>query len=57
VRIVADTNVLVLALLVPGGGPRALLAAADAGEVTLVASAALLSELGEVLSRHRFRTG
>ena len=54
-RIVADTNVLVSALLAPGGGPGALLAAVDAGEVNLVAAPALLDELGEVLARDRFR--
>jgi len=55
-RIVADTNVLVSALLAPGGGPGALLAAVDAGQVTLVASPGLLAELQEVLARDRFRT-
>lgn len=55
-RIVADTNVLVSALLAPGGGPGALLAAVDAGEVTLVAAPRLFDELGEVLARDRFRT-
>lgn len=54
-RIVADTNVLVSALLTPGSGPGALLAAADAGQVTLVAAPALLEELEEVLGRERFR--
>jgi uncharacterized protein len=55
VRIVADTNVLVAALLTPGGGPGALLAAVDAGEMILVAAPGLLDELGEVLARDRFR--
>lgn len=55
-RIVADTNVLVSALLTPGGGPGALLAAVDAGDVTLIVAPALLDELEDVLSRERFRT-
>lgn len=55
-RILADTNVLVSALLAPGGGPGALLAAVDTGEVVLVAAPGLLNELGEVLARDRFRT-
>lgn len=55
-RIVADTNVLVSALLAPGGCPGALLAAVDAGEVVLVAASGLLDELGEVLARDRFGT-
>lgn len=54
-RVVADTNVLVSALLAPGGGPGALLAAVDAGEVVLVAAPGLLDELAEVLARDRFR--
>jgi uncharacterized protein len=54
-RIVADTNVLVSALLTPGGGPGALLAAVDAGEVTLETTEHLIGELAEVLARDRFR--
>lgn len=54
-RIVADTNVLVSALLAPAGGPGALLAAIDAGEATLVLSPHLVSELEGVLARDRFR--
>lgn len=54
-RIVADTNVLVSALLTPSGGPGALIAAIDAGDVVLVASPALLDELDDVLARDRFR--
>lgn len=54
-RIVADTNVLVSALLAPAGGPGALLAAIDAGEATLVLSPHLVSELEDVLARDRFR--
>ncbi len=46
---------LVSALLSPGGGPGALLAAVDTGEVVLVAAPGLLDELGEVLARDRFR--
>lgn len=54
-RIVVDTNVLVSALLTPGGGPGALLAAIDAGDVTVVSSERLVGELDEVLARDRFR--
>lgn len=54
-RIVVDTNVFVSALLAPGGGPGALLAAIDAGELTLVSAPQLIEELEEVLARDRFR--
>lgn len=52
-RVVA--NVLVSALLAPGGGPGALLAAVDAGEVVLVATPGPFDELEAVLARDRFR--
>ena len=54
-RVVADTNVLVSALLTPSGGPGAILAAIDAGDLVLVASPALIDELEDVLARDRFR--
>jgi uncharacterized protein len=54
-RVVADTNVLVSALLTPSGGPGAILAAVDAGDLVLVVSPALLDELEDVLARDRFR--
>jgi uncharacterized protein len=55
VRVVADTNVLVSALLTPSGGPGAILAAVDAGDLVLVVSPALIAELEDVLARDRFR--
>jgi uncharacterized protein len=55
VRVVADTNVLVSALLTPSGGPGAILAAIDVGDLVLVASPALIDELEDVLARDRFR--
>jgi uncharacterized protein len=55
VRVVADTNVLVSALLTPSGGPGAIIAAIDTSDVILVVSPALLAELEDVLTRERFR--
>lgn len=49
-RIVADTNVLVSALIFPGGAPEAVYRVAIEGRVTLVTSAPLLTELGRILS-------
>lgn len=54
-RVVADTNVLVSALLTPSGGQGAILAAVDTGDLVLVASPALIAELEDVLMRERFR--
>ena len=50
-RAVVDVNVLVSALLAPGGTPAALLTAWREGSFDLVLSPALLAELGEVVAR------
>jgi uncharacterized protein len=49
-RIVADTNVVVSALLW-GGPPRAILAAAREQRIALFSSAPMIAELEDVLSR------
>lgn len=49
-RVVADTNVLVSALIFPGGAPEAVYRLALEGQVELVSSPALLAELGRVLA-------
>jgi putative PIN family toxin of toxin-antitoxin system len=54
-RVVADTNVLVAAVLAPDGRCGRLLLAATEGRWSLVASPRLLDELAEVLSRRKFR--
>jgi putative PIN family toxin of toxin-antitoxin system len=54
-RAVLDTNVLVSALLSPGGPSAALLLELRAGAFELVASPTLLGELREVLGREKFR--
>ena len=54
-RAVLDTNVLVSALLSPGGPSAALLLELRAGAFELVASPTLLAELREVLGREKFR--
>jgi putative PIN family toxin of toxin-antitoxin system len=50
VNVVADTNVLVSALIFPGGAPEALYRLALEGRITLVTSPPLLAELGRVLT-------
>jgi uncharacterized protein len=55
-RAVLDTNVLVSALISPGGPSAALLLELRAGAFELVVSPTLLAELAEVLGRPRFRT-
>lgn len=52
-RVVADTNTVVSALLW-GGPPAAVLAAARERRITLFTSAALLAELEDVFSRPKF---
>lgn len=52
-RVVADTNVLVSALLW-SGLPHRLLAIAEAGHLTLYTSPVLIQELAGVLSRQKF---
>ncbi len=54
-RAVLDTNVLVSALISPGGSSAALLLELRAGAFELVASPTLLGELREVLGREKFR--
>ena len=54
-RAVLDTNVLVSALISPGGPSAALLLQLRAGAFELVASPTLLAELREVLGREKFR--
>ena len=54
-RAVLDTNVLVSALISPGGPSAALLLELRAGAFELVASPTLLTELREVLEREKFR--
>jgi putative PIN family toxin of toxin-antitoxin system len=54
-RAVLDTNVLVSALISPGGPSAALLLELRAGALELVVSPTLLTELGEVLARPKFR--
>lgn len=54
-RIVADTNVLVAALIAPDGRCGRLLLAATEGRWTVVASPSLLEELADVLARRKFR--
>lgn len=53
-RAVLDTNVLVSALISPGGSSAALLLELRAGAFELVVSPMLLAELAEVLARPRF---
>ena len=55
-RIVLDTNVLISALAFPGSKPDQILYRARRGEVDLLLSAFILSELGRVL-RVKFRFG
>jgi uncharacterized protein len=54
-RAVLDTNVLVSALISPGGASAQLLLELRAGAFELVVSRLLLAELGEVLRRAKFR--
>ena len=54
-RVVADTNVLVAAVIAPDGRCGRLLLAATDGRWTVVASPRLLEELAEVLARRKFR--
>jgi putative PIN family toxin of toxin-antitoxin system len=49
VRVVADTNVLVSALIFPGGAPEEVYRLVLEGRIELVTSRPLLAELGRVL--------
>lgn len=55
-RVVIDPNVLVSAAISPAGATAAIVGLIDAGAVTAVVSPRLLTELGGVLRRDRFRT-
>jgi uncharacterized protein len=50
VKVVLDTNVLVSALVFPGGVPEQVNRLAIEGGITLIASPPLLAELGRVLA-------
>ncbi|MEO5965276.1 MAG: putative toxin-antitoxin system toxin component, PIN family [Candidatus Limnocylindrales bacterium] len=54
-RAVLDTNVLVSALISPGGGSARLLLELRSGAFDLIVSPLLLAELREVLRRDKFR--
>lgn len=54
-RAVLDPNVLVAALISPGGPPRAIIVAWTEDRFELVVSTALLGELRDVLSRSKFQ--
>jgi len=54
-RAVLDTNVLVSALISPGGGSARLLLELRSGAYELILSPLLLAELREVLRRDKFR--
>lgn len=49
-RVVADTNVLVSALIFPGGTPETFYRLALEGRIELITSRPLLAELGRVLT-------
>jgi uncharacterized protein len=51
VKVVVDTNVLVSALVFPGGAPEQVYRLAIEGRITLVTSPPLLAELGRVLTQ------
>jgi uncharacterized protein len=50
VKVVVDTNVLISALVFPGGVPEQVYRLAIEGRITLVTSRPLLAELGRVLT-------
>ena len=50
-KVVVDTNVLVSALVFPGGVPEQVYRLAIEGRITLVTSPPLLAELGRVLTQ------
>jgi len=51
VKVVVDTNVLVSALVFPGGAPEQVYRLAIEGRITLVTSPPLLAEPGRVLTQ------
>jgi putative PIN family toxin of toxin-antitoxin system len=50
-RVTVDTNILISALLFPGGRPFQLLELAREGIIDLTVSSAILDEMGGVLAR------
>lgn len=54
-RVIVDANVLVSAVISQAGPPRAIVQAWVDERFELIASPALLEELGDVLARPRFR--
>ena len=50
-KVVVDTNVLVSALIFPGGSPEAFYRLALEGRIELVTSPPLLAELGRILTQ------
>lgn len=55
-RVVADTNTVISALLWAGHRPQSVLTAAREERITLCSSAALIAELEDVLAREKFVT-
>lgn len=53
-RLVLDTNTVISGLLWPDGNPSKLIDAAEAGQVELFTSVALLNELQRVIAREKF---
>jgi putative PIN family toxin of toxin-antitoxin system len=53
-RVVLDTNILVSAMLTPGGNPARILALTLAGKLTPLLDAAILAEYRTVLARQKF---
>ncbi len=54
IRVVLDTNILVSALLKPGGAESSVVERASAGSLTLCLSPAVLAECHDVLHRPKF---
>lgn len=53
-RVVLDTNILVSAMLTPGGNPARILNLTLTGKLTLLLDTAILSEYRKVLARPKF---
>lgn len=54
-RVLLDTNVLISALLFPGGSPSLVYAAVRAGVFELIVNRALLAEVADVLGRPKLQ--
>jgi putative PIN family toxin of toxin-antitoxin system len=50
-RVTADTNILISALIFPSGKPSRLVELAREGNINLTVSSAILDEMGGVLAR------